>query len=123
MSGKSVFGLDVNVVAALAYAAVLLIALVTNTYAVAIFAPVVLYIMERENQFVRFHSLQSSVVALVFFVVRSLLGLIPLLGWIAQIALSCVLITVYAIMAYNAYRGKATKLPFVGEPVWNQIYK
>jgi len=65
---------------------------------------------EKENQFVRFHALQSIIAFGVFFVVNIVLGFIPFVGWLLWI-LSVIL---WIVLMMKAYRGERYKLPIAG---------
>ncbi|MDR1560114.1 MAG: DUF4870 domain-containing protein [Clostridiales bacterium] len=116
MTNKSVFGLDEKIAGLLSYAL---------TFITGIF----FYVMERENKFVRFHALQSTVwflaltvagwvlgllsgIAIIgglFAFVRGLLGLLSLVSWV--------------YLMYMAYKGSEFKIPILGDAVWNQVNK
>jgi uncharacterized membrane protein len=100
---KTSIGLDENVAGALAYA-------------LGWISGVALLIVERENQFVRFHAMQSTIVfgvlCLLWFVGVS----IPILGWILSfIVIPPVSAVVWLFMLYQAYQGERFKLPLVGD--------
>ena len=121
---KSVFGLNENIAAALSY----VIGPVTGIFVL---------IAERENKFVRFHALQSTLWFLFLWIVRWVVGFIvslitglPLLGGIFGFVLSplfwvwgVVYIISKIFLVLRAALGHDFKLPYVGEAVWNQIYK
>ena len=100
---KTSIGLDENLAGALAYA----LGWITG---------VALLIVERENQFVRFHALQSAIVfgtlsAVWFFGVS-----IPLLGWIVSfVIIPPVSAVLWLLMLFKAYRGERFKLPIAGK--------
>jgi len=119
---KSVFGLDENIAAAL-------------SYILGPFSGIAVLIMERENKFVRFHALQSTI-WFVFLMVAgwvlrfagAVLGAIPILGWFVGIVLGSALFVgsvlyvaskIYLML--KAYGGVTFKLPIIGEVVWNQV--
>ena len=66
---------------------------------------------EKENQFVRFHALQSIIAFGVFFVVNIVLGFIPFVGWLLWI-LSVIL---WIVLMLKAYQGQMYKLPVIGD--------
>jgi uncharacterized membrane protein len=95
-------GLDENLTGALAYA-------------LGWISGIALLLIERENQFVRFHALQSSIVfgalCALWFVGLS----IPILGWILSfIVIPPVSAVVWLWMLYQAYQGQRYKLPIAG---------
>ncbi|MCL2217365.1 MAG: DUF4870 domain-containing protein [Defluviitaleaceae bacterium] len=124
MEKKSIFGLDERSVAAL-------------SYLFGPFSGIVVLIMERENKFVRFHALQSTLWFLMLWVVWWVLSVavglfsglfiigvlfgvfrafISAIFWFLNIASTILLI-------YKAYTGTAFKIPIIGNVAWGQINK
>jgi len=124
MTNKSIFGLNENIAAAL-------------SYLFGAFSGVVVLILERENKFVRFHALQSTLCFLFLYItvaainfVTNVISSIPLLGGLFGFFLSPVGWLVYLFLfvlkiylMFRAYEGKTTKLPILGDVVWGQIFK
>ena len=124
MPQKSVFGLNENVAAAL-------------SYLFGAFSGVVVLILERDNKFVRFHALQSTLWFLFLYVIGSVLNFvlnvftsIPLLGSVLGFFLNPVILVGWIILILTklflmikAYNGATYKLPIVGDVVWGQIFK
>ena len=120
----SVFGLSENLAAALSYLA-------------GPFTGLVVLILERENKFVKFHALQSTIWFLFLYVIRWALGFIlgifgwvPVAGWLLGIVMSPVFFAWGAVMLitklylmFRAYQGATFKLPFVGDVAWAQVFK
>lgn len=119
IKAKTALGLDANLGAAIGYP-------------VGILA-IVIFIMEKENRFARFHALQSilyHVGAVVIFIVLGIvlgilmvvLGMISQsLGWIVGTLLWLVYmlaVLVYIVgllfLAFKAYGGASMKLPVIG---------
>jgi uncharacterized membrane protein len=100
---KTSTGLDANLAAALSY----LVGFVTG---------VIFLLVEKENRFVRFHAMQSTLLFAGIVVIDILLQIVPLLGALVVIFLvvpaSAVL---WLFLMYKAYQGDEYKLPFVGE--------
>ncbi|MCL2753096.1 MAG: hypothetical protein FWE44_02995 [Defluviitaleaceae bacterium] len=113
---KSVFGLNENVAAALAY----LFAFVSG---------IVVLIMERENKFVRFAALQSTIFFLAgaFIVsILSFLGRFWLIGIpfnIAAWALGGIMWITWAILCVSAFLGKRITIPIIGDVCWDHVNK
>ena len=100
--GTTVWGMDPNVAAALAYA-------------VGWVSGVVLLIFE-PNKFVRFHALQSTIVfgtlSLAWMVALS----VPFFGWIAAIfIIPPVSAVLWLLLMYKAYQGERYKVRVAGE--------
>jgi uncharacterized membrane protein len=111
---KSVFGLDENVAAALAYLFTILSGLV-------------ILIMEKENKFVRFHAMQSvllGVLVAILSIALSILSGIPLIGFIAALAdklLYFAALAVSILLIIKAYSKDAYKLPIIGDVAAGQV--
>ena len=100
---KTSTGFDANVAAALAY----LVGFVTG---------IIFLLVEKENKFVRFHAMQSTLVFLGIVAVDILIQMVPILGALVVVF---VVIPVSAILwlllMYRAYQGDDFKLPLVGQ--------
>ena len=117
---KSVFGLNENIAAALSY----LLGPITGIFVL---------VMERENKFVRFHALQSTLWFLFMWIIIWVIGFVtglPLIGillgivlWQVRFLWRLVLISSKLFLMFRAATGSEFKLPFVGSVAWNQIYK
>jgi len=115
---KSVFGLQENLAAALAYF-------------FGFVSGIVVLVLERENKFVRFSALQSTIFFLVMFLLSSVLGLISdvlpsLLSWpfgIARWALGIVSFVAWAFLVFKALSGQTFKIPILGDICWEQVNK
>jgi uncharacterized membrane protein len=75
-----------------------------------------LLLTERDNRFVRFHAMQSTIVfgalCALWFVGLS----IPLLGWLISFILIPPLSAVlWLLLMFKAYQGDRFKLPFAGD--------
>ncbi len=121
---KSIFGLNERIVALISYLGVFITGILA-------------FILEKENRFVRFHALQSTVTFGALFIivgiinlVRGILSAIPFLGWLVSGILGLVvgIITILGIilwiyLMYTAWQGKEVRLPIIGDVVWAQVNK
>jgi uncharacterized membrane protein len=102
-SEKTVSGIDANVAAALSY----LVGFVTG---------IIFLLVEKENRFVRFHAMQSTLFFLAVVAIDVLLQIIPLIG---SLVVVFVVIPASALawllLMYKAYQGEEYKLPLVGQ--------
>ena len=100
---KTSIGLDENVAGALAYA----LGWITG---------IAFLLAESENQFVRFHAVQSTVVFGALSVMWFVGWSIPFLGWVVSVffvtPLSAVL---WLLLMYKAYLRQRFKLPIAGD--------
>jgi len=87
---------------------------------------IVVYLVEKEDKFVRFHAVQSMIAGIVLFVVWMILGIvviilgiIPIIGWILDILISggflILSVLLWLLLMYKAYSGEEYKLPVLGK--------
>ena len=100
---KTSTGFDANLAAALSY----LVGFVTG---------IIFLLVEKENKFVRFHAMQSTLLFIGIILVNVILKMIPFVGLLVAvfvvIPLSAVL---WLLLMYKAYQGEEFKLPLVGQ--------
>lgn len=105
-------GLPANVAGALAY----VLGPITG---------VIFYLLEKDNRFVRFHAAQSIAVFVMMFIVGivltilgTILGFIPILGWIVAMllsfGLSIVSFVLWIYLMWQAFQGNEWEAPFAG---------
>ena len=99
--GKSSLGVEANIAALLSY----LLGLISG---------VIVYAIEKESRFVRFHAMQSILVFASFFVLGIILKILPLIGWPLLMLLGMVEVVLWIILMIKAYKGEYFKLPFAG---------
>ena len=99
---KTSTGLEANLAAALSY----LVGFVTG---------IIFLLIEKENRFVRFHAMQSTLLFAGIVAIDILLQIVPILGALVVvfvvIPLSAVL---WLLLMFKAYQGEEFKLPLVG---------
>ncbi len=106
---NTVLGIDENIEALLCYAGIWI-------------TGIVFLAVEKENKFVRFHAMQSLVAFLALFILGTVLGIIPILGWIVSILLTPLGIILWLFLMYKAYSGELFKLPLAGDFASSQIF-
>jgi uncharacterized membrane protein len=106
---KTSTGLEANLAAALSY----LVGFVTG---------IIFLLVEKENRFVRFHAMQSTLVFAGIVILDILLQIVPILGALVVIFVvipaSAVL---WLFLMFKAYQGEEFKLPFVGQMAAERI--
>ena len=102
-------GLDANVAAALSY----FVGFVTG---------IIFLLVEKENRFVRFHAMQSTLLFLGIVAIDILLQIVPFLGaivvFLVVLPASAVL---WLLMMFKAYQGEEYKLPLVGQMAADRV--
>jgi uncharacterized membrane protein len=109
-------GLSPNVAGALAY----LLGPITG---------IIFLVIEKNDQFVRFHAMQSTVLGLAWivasFVLSVVFGAIPVIGWLFGFLLSIVMaiggVVLWLLLMFKAYQGQEWELPWVGQFARKQL--
>lgn len=109
-TGKATFGLEENIAGALCY----LLGFITG---------IIFLVSEKENEFVRFHAIQSIIVFIGLWVAGILVNIIflpiPYVGYAIGSALSSLIwilgLALWLLLMYKAYRGRKFRLPLIGE--------
>lgn len=106
--GTTASGLAQNVAGALAY----LLGPITG---------IIFLVVEKENRFVRFHAMQSTVLSIAWIIVSvglSFFTAVPVLGWIVGLLTSLVLglagFILWLVLMWKAFQGEEWELPIVG---------
>ena len=98
---KTSLGLDENIEAILAYAGVWVTGLI-------------FLFIEKENNHVRFHAMQSLITFFSLFIMSSLILVIPVLGVIISSLITFGGTILWFLLMYKAYNGEIFKLPYFG---------
>jgi len=102
-------GVDANVAAALSY----LVGFVTG---------IIFLLVEKDNKFVRFHAMQSTLVFLGIVAIDILLQLVPILGALMVVFIVIpVSAVLWLLLMFKAYQGEEFKLPLVGQMAADRI--
>ena len=80
-------------------------------------------LIEKQNKFVRFHAMQSTLTFGGIFVLNIVLGFIPILGWLAGTLLSLVSLILWVFLMYKAFNNEEYELPVIGEMARKQVEK
>ena len=75
------------------------------------------------DPFVRFHSWQSLILGVGWFVLRLILVFIPILGHLVAMILSIIILIVWLIAMLKAFQGQEWKIPIVGDLAKQQAAK
>ncbi len=113
--GATATGLTQNMAGALAY----LLGPITG---------ILFLVVEKDNRFVRFHAMQSTVVSIAWIIVFygiSFFSSVPLLGWFVDILTSLVLglggFILWLLLMWKAFQGEEWELPVLGEFARKQL--
>lgn len=96
------------------------------SYVFLFLSGIILFFIERNNQFVKFHALQSIFFSICLVVVNFIISFVfgfPFLGFgffriIVGGFVGLASFIAYIILIVLAYCGKIVKIPFIGELAW-----
>lgn len=108
VSSKQSSGLAPNLAGALAY----FLGPVTG---------ILFLLIEKDNKFVRFHAMQSTITFGGLFVLNLVLGVIPILGWLVGSLLSVAALIAWLFLMYKAFNGEEYELPVIGGMARKQV--
>lgn len=79
--------------------------------------------VEKDSQYIRFHSFQAVFLGLALIILNTILGFVPILGWMISLLLSPLTIILTIFMMYKTYQGQTIKLPIIGDLAESQVNK
>ena len=93
------------------------------SYLLGFITGIIFLLIEKQNKFVRFHAMQSTILFGGVFVINMALGFIPILGWLAGLLLSFASFVFWIVCMWKAFQGEMYKVPFVGDLAEQQLAK
>ncbi|WP_054841504.1 DUF4870 domain-containing protein [Thermococcus peptonophilus] len=77
---------------------------------------IILLLLEKESDLVRFHAMQSTIIFLPLWIAIKIFSYIPLLGWIIADLLGLIGLIVWIVGMVKAYQGgERYKFPIAGD--------
>lgn len=99
--GNSSLGLSENIAGAL-------------TYLLGFITGIIFLLIEKNNKFVRFHAMQSTILFIVIFVIDIILS-ITIIGLLLVPVVGLISLILWLFLMYQAFTGKKFKLPVIGD--------
>ena len=96
------------------------------TYVLGFVTGILFLLIEKQNKFVRFHAMQSTILFGGYFVLNWVLWFVPVVDvvWgLLSIPLGLLLLVLWFYLMYQAYQGIEYKLPLVGDFAAKQLGK
>lgn len=93
------------------------------SYLLGFVTGIIFLLLEKENKFVRFHAMQSTVLYGGIFIINMGLGFIPIIGWLVGLLLSFFAFIMWIVCMWKAFQGEMYKVPYVGEIAEKQLAK
>jgi uncharacterized membrane protein len=101
-------------------------------YLLAPFTGILFYVLEKQNQFVRFHAMQSIILGVAWIVLwialqilSTVLMAIPIIGWLVGLVLWLGIglggFVLWILLMWKAYQGLEWELPVVGPMARKQL--
>ena len=92
-------------------------------YAVVFITGIVFLALEKDNKFIRFHAMQSLAIFLPLWVIATVIGWIPIVGWLILTLITPLILILWLFLMFKAFKGERFKLPVVGDFAEKQIGK
>lgn len=99
---KTSLGLEENFEAALSY----VLGFVTG---------IVIFLLEKESEFVRFHAMQSTIVFLGLTIIQRIFMYIPFFGWMFSWLIGLLGFVLWILLIIKAYQGERYRVPIAGD--------
>ncbi len=93
------------------------------SYLLGFITGIVILLIEKQNKFVRFNAMQSTLLFGGIFIANIALGFIPILGWLVGLLLSLLAFVLWIMLMWKAFQGETYLVPFVGEMAQKQLAK
>ena len=85
------------------------------SYVLGFVSGIVFFIIEKKNEFVRFHAMQSIILFASLFVLGTIFSLTPLVGWIIWRLIFLGAFILWIILLIKASQGEYFELPWIGK--------
>ena len=92
-------------------------------YLLGFITGIILLLTEKQNRFIRFHAMQSTILFGGIFILHLVLGFIPGIGTMVGSLLSIVSIVLWIVCMWKAFHGEMFKLPVIGDFAEQQLKK
>lgn len=84
---------------------------------------ILILLTEKNNKFIRFHAMQSTILFGGITIIQIVLGFVPVLGALVGGILTLVSTILWLVCMFKAYSGEMFKLPIVGDIAEEQLKK
>ncbi len=99
---KTSSGLDENIAALISYIG----GFVTG---------IIFFFLEKDNKFIRFHALQSTILTVAWLIIKYVLGHIPFIGWLLVFLVNGLTLALWIVCMVKAYQKQTFKIPVIGD--------
>jgi len=106
--GGTTLKLDPNLAAALSYLGGML-------------SGIVFLVLEKQNRYVRFHAMQSTITFLIVLVADLMLVGLGVIGMVLAVPFIIAVVVLWVFLMFKAMSGVQYKLPYIGEWAEHQV--
>ncbi|REJ09196.1 DUF4870 domain-containing protein [Halobacillus trueperi] len=92
-------------------------------YLLGFISGIVFLLIEKENEFIRFHAMQSVILFGFFFVFGFVVNFIPIIGLFVSLLMAPVSLVLWILLMVKAYQGERYHLPVTGKMAEEQLQK
>ncbi len=92
-------------------------------YLLGFISGIVLYFVEEDNEFIKFHAFQSTVTFLGLGIAGTIFSLIPIIGTIISVLIGLAGLAAWLVGMIKAYKGELYKFPVIGDMAEDHIQK
>ena len=85
------------------------------SYVLGFVTGIIFFVVEKKNEFVRFHAMQSIILFGSLFILGIILRMIPIIGWIIYLLISLGAFILWIILLIKASQGEYFALPGIGK--------
>jgi len=82
---------------------------------------IVFLVIEKEDDFVRFHAYQSTATFGALLVLSVVVGFVPVIGMVGGMLLGPITLILWIVLMVKAFQGERFKLPVVGDWAEDQV--
>ena len=85
------------------------------TYLLGFITGIIFLLVEKNNKFIRFHAMQSTITFGGLFIVNIILQAVPFMGPLVSSLLSLAGLIAWIVLMIKALQGEYFKLPYIGD--------
>ena len=90
-------------------------------YVLGFISGIVMFAIERENKFVKFHALQSVTVFLGLWLIGLIMGFLPVIGILIPLLVPILMLFFWVFLMIKAFKGEKYMVPVAGAFVENTL--
>ena len=84
---------------------------------------IIILLVEKKNEYVRFHAMQSTILSLGIVILTVGLEFVPFIGFVVNRLVGLVAFIVWIVLLWKSFSGEHYKLPYIGELAEKQLGK